>query len=358
MMHLARIKGENFRLFEKLDFNPHPRVTFIIGENAAGKTSLLESIYCLGRAKSFRGNGPAELAGAQGRHWQVMARLQMPDAPSTTVRVAWNPEGTAVRFGENTKPTSAELVSQLPTQIIEPAMHRLLQDGPSYRRSFLDWGVFHVEQQFFPVWRRHQRALKQRNMALRSQSSPKEVRIWDEELAASAELLLQYRAEHLAALKPILAEMVAKLFNTEDWSIELQPGWSTETPYIESLRRNLERDRKMGMTVEGAHRAELKLRLNSHQVKNRISRGQQKLLISALILAQSELMYRHTGRSPILLVDDFSAELATEFQRALAGLFAQHTGQLFITAFERVPAFELLPDSSMFHVEHGRIREC
>ena len=156
-MHLARIKGENFRLFEKLDFNPHPRVTFITGENAAGKTSLLESIYCLGRAKSFRGNGPAELAGAGGRHWQVMARLQQADLPSTTVKVAWNPEGTSVHFGEGGRPTAAELVSQLPTQIIEPAMHRLLQDGPGYRRSFLDWGVFHVEHRFFPVWRRHQR---------------------------------------------------------------------------------------------------------------------------------------------------------------------------------------------------------
>ena len=357
-MYLARIKGENFRLFEKLDFKPHPRVTLITGENAAGKTSLLESIYCLGRAKSFRGNGPAELAGAVGRHWQVMARLQQADLPSTTVKVAWNPEGTSVRFGEGGRPTAAELVSQLPTQIIEPAMHRLLQDGPGYRRSFLDWGVFHVEHRFFPVWRRHQRVLKQRNKALRLKGSPRDIHIWDEELAASAELLLQYRMEHLSALRPVVAEMVARLFNTEDWSIELQPGWSTETPYIEGLRKNLERDRRMGMTVEGAHRAELKLRLNSHQVKNRISRGQQKLLISALILAQSELMYRHTGRAPILLVDDFSAELATEFQKALAGLFAQHAGQLFITAFERVSAFELLPDSSMFHVEHGRLREC
>jgi DNA replication and repair protein RecF len=359
MTHLAHIKGENFRLFERFDFQPHPRFNFITGENAAGKTSLLEAIYCLGRAKSFRGSGQAELAGGKGRHWSVRGKLQRLDAPANKLSVRWlNELGTEVQFDEFTKLTAADLVAKLPVQIIEPAMHRLLLDGPSYRRSFLDWGVFHVEQQFFPAWRQHLRALKQRNRALRQKSPPREIHIWDQDLASAAELLQKYRSEHLSALKPILQGLVSDLFKTEDWTIELNPGWPPGVPYIESLKQHLDRDRRIGTTVEGAHRAELKLKLDSHHVKNRISRGQQKLLIAALIFAQSKLINRCTGSAPILLIDDFSAELAVGFQRALAGLFLEYPGQIFVTAFERVSAFEMFPDRALFHVEHRAIHEC
>jgi DNA replication and repair protein RecF len=359
MTALAQIRGENFRLFERFDIQPHPRVNLITGENAAGKTSLLESIYCLGRTKSFRGSGPVELAGEKGRHWSVHGRLQQRDAPANRLNVRWSTElGTTVQFGEFTKLTAADLVAQLPIQIIEPAMHRLLQDGPSYRRSFLDWGVFHVEQQFFPAWRRHLRALKQRNRALRQKSPSREISIWDQDLADAAELLQKYRLEHLSALKPILQGLVNTLFKTEDWSIELNAGWSPGVPYIESLKQHLARDRRMGTTVEGAHRAEFKLKLDSHHVKNRISRGQQKLLIAAMVFAQSMLINRATGKAPILLVDDFSAELAAGFQQSLAGMFVDYPGQIFITAFERVSAFEIFPHRTLFHVEHRAVHEC
>jgi DNA replication and repair protein RecF len=355
---LLGLRGENFRLFEKLELALHPRLNLLIGENAAGKTSFLEAVYCLGRAKSFRGNSPAELAGGAGRHWAVTGKLQSDEGPADLVKVRWSTEGTQLRLGSTQKPTTAELIARLPLQIIDPGMHRLLQDGPGYRRSFLDWGVFHVEHQFLDVWRQHQRALKQRNRALRLKSSPREIRAWDAELAVPAEELQRLRRQHLDALRPLLQDYVQQLFNTRDISAELHAGWPEEQGYLATLERQLERDRRMGTTVDGAHRAELRLRLDQHQVKNRISRGQQKLLIAALILAQSRLIHQHSGRAPILLVDDFSAELASGFQAALAGLFAAYPGQVIITAFERVPALESFADLAMFHVEHGQVRRA
>ena len=358
-MHLALIRGDNFRLLQKIELVPHARVNLIIGRNAAGKTSLLEAIHCLGRGKSFRGNGPAELAGVAGRNWRVLGNLRTEAGqPSVNVGVRWDADGTAIRVGNTAKPCTADLVAAMPLQILDPSMHRLLQEGPGYRRSFLDWGVFHVEQQFLPTWRRHQRALKQRNRSLRQHASRREILAWDPELVETAAILQKYRLEHLQALKPILHAEIGRVFGTEDWSIDLHAGWPADLPYAEVLAAQIDRDRKAGTTVEGAHRAELRLKLNRHHVKNRISRGQQKLLIAAMVLAQSTLIHRVRRTAPILLIDDFAAELAAEFQQLFAGMLRRYSGQLFITSFERLPALEDFADSAMFHVEHGAVRQC
>lgn len=358
MLQLARIRGENFRRFETLELELHPRFNLIIGENAAGKTSLLEAIYCLGRAKSFRGNSPAELAGKSGRHWALRGRFLRSESPHEDVAVKWKPEGVSIQRGHQQTVRVTELVKTWPVQVIEPTMHRLLQDGPAYRRSFLDWGVFHVEQSFFPQWQRNQRALRQRNKALRSGMSKPEVSIWNQELAETADVLRALREAHLEQMKPGMIEYIRAIFGPITWSADLYPGWPTGITYAALLEQQIDRDRRMGMTVDGAHRAELRLKVDSLQIKNRISRGQQKLLVAALVLAQARLIYQITGRAPIVLVDDFSAELAQGFQVALLQMLKDYPGQVFLTAFERHTLFTSIDDYSMFHVEHGRVAQC
>lgn len=358
MLELARIRGENFRLFPNFDLQPHPRFNLIIGENAAGKTSFLEAIYCLGRAKSFRGNSPSELAGKAGRHWSLRGRFRAPEFPHEDVAIGWRPDGMSIRQGQQQAVKIVELVKAWPIQIVEPAMHRLLQDGPGYRRSFLDWGVFHVEQQFFPLWRKNQRALRQRNKALRAKAPNTEVIAWNRELAETAETLNGYRKTHLLELRPQLDRYVVDIFGKLDWFVELHSGWPAEITYEAWLAQQLERDRRMGMTVDGAHRAELRMKLDRHQVKNRISRGQQKLLIAALVLSQAKLVYQRTQKFPILLIDDFSAELAPGFQSILLGMLKDYAGQVFLTTFERSSLFDAIGDFGLFHVEHGRVAQC
>jgi DNA replication and repair protein RecF len=358
VLQLARIRGENFRLFQKLDLNLHPRFNLILGENAAGKTTFLEAIYCLGRAKSFRGSSPSELAGINGRHWSLRGRFRLEETPPEDVAVNWTSEGISIRQGQQANSRVADLVKSWPVQVIEPAMHRLLQDGPGYRRSFLDWGVFHVEQNFFPQWRTNQRALRQRNKTLRTKASKPEISIWNRDLAASAEALHSYRKAHLKQMTPLIEKYVAAIFNEAGWSAELYPGWPDETDYTRHLEQHLDRDRRMGMTMDGAHRAELRLKVDRVQVKNRISRGQQKLLIAALVLSQARLIYQQTQRAPILLVDDFSAELAAGFQDVFLQMLMDYPGQVFLTAFERHAVFDSIGDLHMFHVEHGRVAQC
>lgn len=353
-MHLARLGAENFRLFEQLSLQPHRRLNLVLGANAAGKTSLLEAIYCLARARSFRSNSSPEIAGSRQRRWAVAGDFSVPGTPPANVRVAWDGGGMQLQLNQQNA-TTLELVRRFPVQVMEPGMHRLLQEGPGYRRSFLDWGVFHVEQNFMDCWRRFQRALRQRNHALRRGGAAREISAWNPELAESGLQMQDLREAHVSRLRQGLVAPMRQLLDTDQWELELVRGWSGEN-YAALLDSALERDRRQGMTVEGPHRAELRIRLNEQQVKNRISRGQQKLMICALILAQAGLIEAASGRPPILLVDDFTAELADAFQSRLLGELLAYPGQVFLSAFERSGVLDRELDAAVFHVEQGGVR--
>jgi DNA replication and repair protein RecF len=351
-MFLSELRTANFRLLRDGTLTLHPRFNLIVGGNGAGKTSLLEALYCVARGRSFRGQSAAELAGSAGRHWSVAALHRTDDYPASRLQACWQ-NGATTLLRDDQAQTAVDWVRRLPAQILEPGMHRLLQDGPGYRRSFLDWGVFHVEHSFHPVWRRYRRAQRQRNQALRG-ASDRAVRAWDPELVAAGTELHAMRQQHLGEISAGAGALAAALLGADGFGLELRSGWGEE-PLEQRLHQQLARDRRVGMTAEGPHRAELLLKLGTHSVRSRASRGQQKLLIAALLLAQCELIWRRSGYAPLLLVDDFSAELALPAQAALLQALRAYPGQVVVTAFEQGGVLASPPQGAMFHVEQGHL---
>jgi len=355
-MRLVQLKIQNFRLLNELSLSVSDRLNFFYGANAAGKTTLLESIYCLGRGKSFRGSTLQELAGEQGRQWSLFGRVERDHRAPDSLGLGWTPKSTDIHVNSEAANT-LDLVRSLPIQILEPGMHKVLQDGPTYRRGFLDWGVFHVEQSFIPIWRRYRRALKQRNQVLRQGGSDHELSIWEPELAETGSVLNAFRQTHLDSILPYVNQRTTELLQEEGtWAFELHRGWGAEDGLAQVLAKHRDRDRRMGMTIDGPHRAELRIRAGDHSARNRISRGQQKLLIAALLLAQCEHVHRTTGVPPVLLVDDFGAELADHYQQSLFAQLEAYPGQKFVTGFEPNLKIPGIGQSAMFHVERGRIR--
>ncbi len=352
-MHLSRIQGENFRLFERFELTPNPGLNLILGANASGKTSLLEAIYSLGRGGGFRGP-PGETCGRAGPQWLVHGRVASGSGPESALGVAWTPEGLRLRI-DQADATTLDLVRRFPVQILEPDSHRLLEDGPAYRRRYLDWGVFHVEHQFYPVWRRYQRALKQRNHGLKSAQNRNEIEAWNAELATAGEAVQNFRMAQLELLRERLGAEILRLLGPASWTLELARGWPAEKPLSEALADHYEQDRRQGKTTAGPHRAELRLKLAGRGAKHQVSRGQQKLLIAALLLSQAGLIAQHSGIAPVLLVDDFPAELGGPFQRALLAALREYPGQVFLTSIERAGALESVSEEAVFHVEQGRV---
>jgi DNA replication and repair protein RecF len=225
----------------------------------------------------------------------------------------------------------AELALALPTQIIDPEVHKLIEEGPARRRRFLDWGVFHVEHGFVSHWQKYQQALKQRNAALKSRQPREVTSVWDSELIRHGEIITDARARYVDLLLPRAHEVGLRLLGREI-SFSFRTGWLKGQALEEALRTSWDADRDRGSTLVGPQRAELHVQINGVAAKDEVSRGQQKLLAAALLLAQLKLFGSDSPTRPVLLLDDPAAELDARHLALLLEEVRAMPLQLFVTS--------------------------
>jgi DNA replication and repair protein RecF len=353
-MSLERLTIEDFRCVERAELEFDARCNLITGENASGKTSLLEAIFFLGRGRSFRSTRSDALIRTGTAQFGLMGRTLRQNL-SQPLGVRVSSEGIEARFAGRPVTGLAELATLFPVQAIDPEVHRLVEGGPQERRRYLDWGVFHVEPAFVEHWRRYQRALRQRNAALRAGQSAALVRAWDPELVEAGEEVVSHRQRYLTGLREAVRRTGQRLLGVEV-EIGLQRGWALERTLSEALEQSYVRDRERGLTHVGPHRADLSVRVSGLPARDRVSRGQQKLLAAAMLLGQLGHDAACGSSVAALLVDDPAAELdGSNLERLLTEVL-NLPAQLFITALEpRNPILQGLPAGRRFHVEHGSV---
>lgn len=353
-MSLERLGIEAFRCIERADLELDRRCNLISGANASGKTSLLEAIFFMGRGRSFRSARPEPLVRDGCEAFTLTGRVGQ-SGQSQPLGLRVGADGIVARFGGRPVAGLAELATVFPVQAIDPEVHRLVGGGAQERRRYLDWGVFHVEPSFVEHWRRYQRALRQRNAALRTHQSLAAIRAWEPELTEAGELVNEYRLRYVAQLEPIVADAGAALLG-RPIELTLQRGWSGDRSLEDAVEGTRERDRGRGLTHVGPHRAELVVRLGGSLARDRVSRGQQKLVAAAMLIGQLRCDAGLGSPVAALLVDDPAAELdAANFERLLAEVLGL-PAQLFLTALDTEnPAFERLPPGRRFHVEQGAV---
>lgn len=241
--------------------------------------------------------------------------------------------------------------------MITPQVNSLLEQGPKMRRRFLDWGVFHVKHDYLQDWRAFHRVLQQRNASLRQRLGKQQVCAWDKALLDAAEKITRCREEYLCALTPLLEEYCNTLLGQTPELI-YQHGWPADHDLATALQESFPRDQERGFTSHGPHRAELVLKFNGVTAQDVLSRGQLKLFISAMQLAQVAHLAREHDQQCVILVDDLASELDRSRRSALLDLLADTKAQVFITVTE-ASLLEISPDQEhkVFHVEHGQIRE-
>lgn len=353
-MSLEGLGIEDFRCIEKAELELHGRCNLISGENASGKTSLLEAIFVLGRGRSFRTARTDALVRTGTAAFQVTARVRR-DSVSRPLGLRFGKDGMDARYAGRPVAGLAELATILPTQAIDPEVHRLIEGGPQERRRFMDWGVFHVEPNFVDHWRRYQRALRQRNAALRSGQGEGVIRAWDPELVEAGELVASFRRRYLQALAPQVAATAERLLGVS-LEIGLNQGWTADGSLAEAIATSSGRDRERGVTHAGPHRADLSVRISGVPARDRVSRGQQKLAAAAMLLGQLRCDAGLGSSVAALLVDDPAAELDSGNLERLLDEVLDLPAQLFVTALDpRNPALARLPEGHRFHVEHGQV---
>lgn len=360
-MSIRRLRVQHLRNLLDVDIELG-RVNLFFGLNGSGKTSLLEAVYVLGSGKSFRVPRLEPVISHQAEGCVVHAAVLDSNGAQLSVGVARQRHGELEgRIQGKSVHNAAELARALPLQLVNADTFLLLEGGPKTRRQFLDWGVFHVEQGFHPVWLDVQRTLRQRNALLRNaRIAPDQIDAWDVHLAARADELDGFRRRYFEAFCPQFASTLRDLAAPEDIELSYQRGWDRETPLLEILREGFGRDHERGFTVQGPHRADIRVRVQGQSAEQVLSRGQQKLVVCALKVAQAKVFSASRQKDCIFLVDDLPSELDRTHRSALAEVLSGLGCQILVSCVDRADLEGLWPtvpgpDRRMFHVEQGRL---
>lgn len=350
-MSLAEIQVQNLRCIDATRLELHPRCTLIWGGNGTGKTSLLEAAFLLGRGRSFRTRQTEQLIRRSTERLTVFGRTAG-TVPHAIGFEFDRSQGAQARIDGQSAQSLADLTLAFPVQVIDPDIHKLIEEGGRRRRQWLDWAVFHVEPQFRETWFRYARALRQRNAALKSRAA--EARPWEAELLEQGERIDAARRRVVAQLEPHWRATLSAL-DCPQAILSYWGGWPNGVTLGDALQAARSRDEVRQTTTVGPHRADLRISVDHQPARDVLSRGQQKLMAAALTLAQLRLLADTTDLSPTLLLDDPAAELDAAHQASFVAEVSRLSCQLVITALQpAIPGF-IQPDR-VFHVEQGAAR--
>ncbi|GAA0860016.1 DNA replication/repair protein RecF [Aliiglaciecola litoralis] len=364
-MKLDTVQIHQFRNLANVEISPSDSLNFIFGKNGSGKSSLLEAIHYLGFGRSFRTSKHKNVIQYDAQKFSIFA-LSSDEKGSVKLGMSRSTsDELVVSVNGNKSNRMSELVSQLPIQIFTPQSSELVLGSPSLRRRFLDWGLFHVEQSFGQSSQNYQKILKQKNALLRKSSYmpasdyPQQMAFWDKQIVKEGEMLTKQRKAYLEAILEHINSNLVHFLPEFSVEISYHRGWEKEATLEEAILKKSEKDIKNGYLSVGPHKADLRIRTNGVDVAEVLSRGQLRMLVAALQLAQIQFLKERTNKSTVFLLDDVGAELDETKRELFIDKLLEINSQLFISAIEKsqLPFINKYKNKKMFHVEHGRMRE-
>ncbi|WP_335923411.1 DNA replication/repair protein RecF [Shewanella chilikensis] len=356
-MSLTRLNIQAFRNIDSAQLLPGTGLNLIYGQNGSGKTSVLEAIYFLGMGRSFRSHLSQRVINNQQDQLTLFANLSLPSGDSKLGLRRFRSGETEVRMdGEKIKRLSV-LADTLPIQVITPESFSLLFEGPKARRQFIDWGAFHCDPQFYQAWVNVRRILKQRNQLLKDGAAYQQIAFWDRDFVRYSELVTEIRKAYVDSLNELLKGIIGEFLPQVDIKVSFTRGWDSKTEFAALLQASYSRDLSMGHTVSGPHKADLRLRVGNLPAQDALSRGQLKLLVCALRIAQGKLLKQQIDKNSIYLVDDLPSELDAKHRKLLLRQLSETGAQVFVTAIDPAAISDSLstPPSRIFQVEQGRV---
>ena len=354
-MFLKSLYLQDFRLFQECRFSFSHKCNVFYGNNGVGKTSLLEAIGYISRGKSFRTSSSKKLIRTNKDRCIISVELEKANLQH---RIGTEIHRTNSRLAQiNGKPTQgfSFLATLIPLIWVNFSNLHLFLATPSLRRQFLDWGVFHHFPDFYLIWKKFNKVLQQRNMALRKQQSDKQVGCWDKDFITYASAIDQMRQNYVTDLRPMILNCMNDFLDLPKVSFDYDKGWGNELDLDELLMRGLNNDRKLGYTYFGPHRADLKLRLaEGKMAQDFCSQGQHKLISYIFYIIQGSLFTKVHSHSPVFLLDDLPSELDSDKIVMIANLLSKLKSQVFVSGVSKddLKAFCLDTSNEMFHVKH------
>lgn len=362
-MKIEALSLTNFRNIAALTLHPHESVNIIYGDNAQGKTNLIEAIWLLTGAKSFRGARDADLIAFGSDHTAVSAEFYRENRmQSATLLFGAKKQAT---LNEIALPSVTGLAGIFCAVVFSPAHLGLIQDGPGERRRFADGCIGQISPRYVSLTADYARTLLQRNSLLKdisySASLLDTLEIWDEKLASLASLMVKNRAKYIEKMARYACEIYRGIaLEKESITIRYQTAGieydGTPDGYrrsmLEALTLSRAEDIRLGSTSVGPHRDDISFELGGVGMRSFASQGQQRSAVLALKLAESRLTEELLDEKPVILLDDVMSELDQKRQDYLL----HHLGgnQVFITCCDR-SCFASLHGGSIFGMDGGGI---
>ena len=355
-MKLRSLRIADLRLIQQEEVDFSSDWNMFVGGNGAGKTTLLEAAFLLSHGRSFRAAARDSLSREGSAGFSIFSELERAGSDE---RVGLSRNQRKLEARLNGAPIAiGELMRHTAVVCFEPGSHDLISGVSEERRRYLDWGVFHVEQDFLSVWRRYQRALRQRNVLLRQAAAESELAPWSMELSVASRPLAAQRRNYFESLRPHVADYLGQFLpELGEVALRLDAGFDDESDLGEVLSETMERDRARGYTSAGPHRADWSMTFEGARRKEYLSRGQEKLCVFALVLGQARLFSCQFGEWPVICLDDLASEVdAQHLLRILEAIDATGAQVLLTGTEEPRDLAGVCRPIARFHVEQGRVR--
>ncbi|MDO4774201.1 MAG: DNA replication/repair protein RecF [Aerococcaceae bacterium] len=368
-MKLKQLKLQHYRNYADLSLEFQDGLTILTGENAQGKTNLLEAIFLLSLAKSHRTNHDQEMIQWQQETARVEALIET-DHYEFPLELILNKKGKIAKFNHIEQPKLSAFVGKLNTILFAPEDLQLIKGAPSLRRRFIDSELGQSHPVYLGHLMAYQRLLKQRNSYLKQfgRSNQFDALYFDiltEQLVDEAVQVIEQRLDFVEQLSRLARPIHQNLSNQRD---ELSLYYVSSTPkvdyeQVETLRTDLlqafkdtlSREKEQGTTLIGPHRDDISFQLNDKKAQFFGSQGQQRTIILSLKLAEIDLMKQVTGEYPVLLLDDVLSELDDDRQHLLMS-YIEHKVQTFLTT-ATVKGLKLhqLKQADIYYVKQGTV---
>jgi DNA replication and repair protein RecF len=350
MHYVKSLYLRNFRNYAEAEITFSPGINLFHGDNAQGKTNLLEAACLITTGRSFRTARLDELI-RFGQPFFFIEGIVCKDGFDHTVQIAFDGTTKKLTLDGNNYSTLQHLLGLLPSVLYAPSDSELIDGSPAIRRRFLNLHLAQGNPLYLHHLSRYWRAMKQRNSLLRVSDSSLDC--WEIEMAESALYLKATREALIAAIQEPLRKRSSELSSgKEEHQIAFQPSTPpTAEAYLAQLKKNRPREKQLGATLTGPHRDDFTLSINGKESKGFCSEGQKKTTAFALKLAEWELFTKLAEAPALLAIDDFGLQLDNA-RLAHFGQTLRELGQVFITSPH---ACEHLPKTKLIEITNGNL---
>ena len=357
-MYIKNVKLKNYRNYDNLNVNFSKDFNLIYGNNAQGKTNILESIYISALGKSFQTNKDSELIKLGEKKAEIEVEFVRKDREGK-IRIEIEDKKTFYINGIKQKKIS-DIIGKINLVLFYPDNINIIKGGPAERRRFLDIMISQLKPNYLHILNKYIKTLEQRNIYLKQikfeNKDENMLEIWDESLAELSSQIYKYRKEYIEKIQKKIGEIHNKITNCGQAKEKIEilfisNGKNKETFY-EKLKENRKIDIKKGYTSIGIHRDDFEIFINDKKVNIYGSQGQQRTTILSLKISELNIIYDELEEYPILLLDDFMSELDENRRTNLTKAIDKN--QVFITCTDKILIEN--KNNSIYHIENGKIK--